>query len=95
MNHADSLGRKSFFTDSSLGRKQEIAEDLTEAKYDGQSRQKTKIDGLVHISCVEERCINEKYLRVKKVSTETYPFPMAWKVKRFKTFAKTNMLSEK
>ena len=54
VNHADSLDRKSFFADSSLGSKQEIAEDLTEAKYDGQSRQKTKIDGLVYISCVEE-----------------------------------------
>ena len=42
--HMVSLGRKPFFADGSLGRKQEIAEVSAEAKYDGQSHQEAKMD---------------------------------------------------
>ena len=44
-NHTDSLCRKPFFMDGSLGRKQEVA---AEAKYEGQSLQEAKISGLVY-----------------------------------------------
>ena len=44
----DSLCRKPFFVDGSLGRKQEITTVWAEAKYDGQSLQEAKISGLVY-----------------------------------------------
>ena len=37
-NHMDSLGRKPCFVDSSLGRKQEIVDSISQAKHDRQSR---------------------------------------------------------
>ena len=46
----DSLCRKPFFVDGSLGRKQEITVS-TEAKYDRQSLQEAKISGLVYTLC--------------------------------------------
>ena len=44
----DRLGRKPFFTDSSLERKQKTVSK--EAKYDGQSWQEAKIGGLPYFS---------------------------------------------
>ena len=46
----DSLCRKTFFVDGSLGRKQETV--LVETKYDGQSLQEAKISGLVYTQCL-------------------------------------------
>ena len=44
-NHTDSLCRKPFFVDGSLGRKQEITDSSAEAKYDGQSLQEAESHG--------------------------------------------------
>ena len=44
LNHTDSLCRKPFFVDGSLGRKPEIME----AKYDEKSLQEAKLSGLVY-----------------------------------------------
>ena len=51
-NHTDSLCRKPFFVDGSIGRKQEITDSLYEAKYDGPSLQETKISGPVYTQCI-------------------------------------------
>ena len=53
LNHTDSLCRKLFIKYNSLRRKQEIADSLAEAKYDGQSLQEAKItcwERTVHVS---------------------------------------------
>ena len=47
-NHADSLGRKPFFTDGSFRRKQEIGRSLGRNQYDGQFRMETKMGGLLY-----------------------------------------------
>ena len=48
LNHMNSLCRKPFFVDGSLGRKQEITDISAEAKYDAQSRQEGKLaDSLI------------------------------------------------
>ena len=53
-NHTDSLCRKPFFADGSLGRKQDFTV-WAEAKYDGQSLQEVKISRLVYTLCLLSR----------------------------------------
>ena len=46
------LGRKPFFEDDSLGRSTRLRTVSAEAKYDTQSLQEAKLDGLLYSICV-------------------------------------------
>ena len=50
-SHADSLGRKPFFANNSIGWKQKTVDSLAGTKYDGPSVQEAKLGRLAYTLC--------------------------------------------